>query len=146
LHELSSTVQEIQLEGLCGSYHDAVNYLDHENFNTLKNNTPRRPLVILWLGSSIGNMKREEAAGFINFFRRSVFMHGDLWITGIDGRHWSAERAWKDNLTCVQNIFNSAKLSITGDTKVSLDVVVNAEKGIGCFSVLHLTQYLLHFI
>ncbi len=95
LHDLSSVVPEMQLEGLCGSYHDAIAYLRRESLISIQTTTPRRPLVILWLGSSIGNMNREEAADFINYFRRSVFMPGDIWITGIDGRNWSSERAWK---------------------------------------------------
>lgn len=95
LKDLSSVVPEMQLEGLCGSYHDAITYLRRENLISVQNTTPRRPLVILWLGSSIGNMKREEAADFINHFRSSVFMPGDIWITGIDGRNWNNERAWK---------------------------------------------------
>ncbi len=47
LHDLSSVVPEMQLEGLCGSYHDAIAYLRRESLISIQTTTPRRPLVIL---------------------------------------------------------------------------------------------------
>ncbi|MCB9904094.1 MAG: L-histidine N(alpha)-methyltransferase [Planctomycetes bacterium] len=66
---------ELRVRAVCGDYEDGLARLGP---------TTRRRLV-LWLGSSIGNLTRPDAAAFLRRARRSL-APGDAFLIGIDLR------------------------------------------------------------
>ena len=57
--------QHVQCHGLLGTYEDGLAWL-----KTLEN--PNQPKCILWMGSSIGNLNRTEAADFLRDFSSTL--------------------------------------------------------------------------
>ncbi|CAG8490925.1 27888_t:CDS:2 [Dentiscutata erythropus] len=73
------TFSHVKLVGLCGTYEDGIDYVA-----TLSNDKQK---TIMWLGSSIGNLSREDGANFIRRFQEKAMNPGDLFLIGIDGRN-----------------------------------------------------------
>ncbi|KAF2121345.1 C-type lectin protein [Lophiotrema nucula] len=84
LPELKRTFAEIPTEGykhikcfgLYGTYDQALAWLKSPNII-------EKPKTILWLGSSLGNFKREELPPFLSGFRDAIG-EGDTMLIGID--------------------------------------------------------------
>ena len=69
--------QHVNCRGLLGTYDDGLAWLKlRENIE--------RPKCILWLGSSIGNLNRTEAAAFLQSFTPVLGPHCKM-LVGIDG-------------------------------------------------------------
>jgi L-histidine N-alpha-methyltransferase len=66
----------IEVHAIAGDYHDALRHLAQE---------AGRPKLILWLGSSIGNLDRPDAAGFLRRVRETMAGEDRL-LVGIDLR------------------------------------------------------------
>lgn len=66
----------LEVLAIAGEYHDGLRHLDAE---------AGRPKLILWLGSSIGNLDRLEAATFL-YRVRSTMARRDRMLVGIDLR------------------------------------------------------------
>jgi EasF-like predicted methyltransferase len=81
LKGLKSNYTHVKIEGLHGTYDDGIAYL--------KDLT--KPKSILWLGSSIANMDREDSAEFLQRFPMNP---GDTWVIGIDRRK-DAFKVWR---------------------------------------------------
>lgn len=84
---LTDDREGLRVRAVCGDYEDGLSRLGP---------TERRRLVI-WLGSSIGNQSRNEAAAFLSRARRSL-RSGDAFLIGIDLRKDAAtlEAAYDD--------------------------------------------------
>ncbi|ORY18361.1 C-type lectin protein [Clohesyomyces aquaticus] len=82
LKELNRTFAEIpaykyvKCFGLYGTYDNALEWLKSPGVSG-------KPKTILWLGSSLGNFKRHEAAPFLAGFREAL-QPGDTMLIGID--------------------------------------------------------------
>ncbi|KAG9303392.1 hypothetical protein G9A89_013718 [Geosiphon pyriformis] len=72
-------ISNVTLIGLLGTYEEGMKFVSKL--------TPETPKTIMWLGSSIGNFNREDAATFINNFRLRAMEVGDLFLIGIDRRN-----------------------------------------------------------
>jgi len=68
----------VKLVGLWGTYEEGMDFAANLPKDMKK--------TIVWLGSSIGNMKREEGANFIKAFQDKSMNPGDLFLIGIDRR------------------------------------------------------------
>ncbi|KAG0283315.1 hypothetical protein BGZ96_012324 [Linnemannia gamsii] len=68
----------VKTAGLWGTYDQGLAFVS--SFGT------DVPKTLLWLGSSIGNLTREEANEFIASYRKTLNV-GDNWIIGIDRRN-----------------------------------------------------------
>lgn len=81
--------QHVTFNALHGTYDDGIAWLQS---SPLVEDIPR---VILWLGSSIGNFDREDAADFVKEVCGKTLRRdrGDLFIVGVDGCK-DAERVW----------------------------------------------------
>jgi len=76
LHAVQGIFKHVRCHGLRGTYDDGLEWLKRpEHF--------RKPKCILWLGSSIGNLNRSEAAQFIGNFS-GVLTPLDSLLIGID--------------------------------------------------------------
>lgn len=71
----------VKVAGLHGTYDDGIALLKRIN----------KPKSILWLGSSIANMDREDSAAFLTRFPMNP---GDSWVIGID-RRGDAFKVWR---------------------------------------------------
>ncbi|RGB28902.1 C-type lectin protein [Rhizophagus diaphanus] len=71
--------QYIKLVGLWGTYDDGIVYT--ANFPEDSHKT------ILWMGSSIGNYNRDEAANFVKTIQDKAMNPGDLLLVGVDRRN-----------------------------------------------------------
>ncbi|KAJ3219054.1 hypothetical protein HK099_004837, partial [Clydaea vesicula] len=80
LEELAKEFPTIKFVGLCGLYEKGLEYIS----KLPKANSPK---IILWLGSSIGNMTRPEAVEFFKFVDKTALVPGDLFFVGIDRRN-----------------------------------------------------------
>ncbi|CAG8500498.1 10376_t:CDS:2 [Cetraspora pellucida] len=84
-HELNKslsslgTFSNVKLVGLCGTYEDGMDFVA-----TLPKDKQK---TIMWLGSSIGNLNREDGASFIHRFQEKSMNPGDLFLIGIDRRN-----------------------------------------------------------
>jgi EasF-like predicted methyltransferase len=78
LEPLQKRYPTIQFVGLWGTYHDSLAFVQKNVLNTRK--------MFLWLGSSIGNLTREEAREFLKTFSAGM-NDGDLFLCGIDRRN-----------------------------------------------------------
>lgn len=76
-----NTYKHVTFYGLHGTYDDGKAWLQ------TCPEMAKKPRVILWLGSSIGNFDRKDAAEFVADFTRGVLRAGkdDMWIVGMDG-------------------------------------------------------------
>lgn len=71
------TYKHVRCYGLHGTYDDGLEWLKRpENAG--------KPKCILWLGSSIGNLKRKDAATFLRGFE-DILCWGDSMLIGVDG-------------------------------------------------------------
>ncbi|KAI6034926.1 histidine-specific methyltransferase [Pisolithus orientalis] len=77
LAELKGRYTHVSLAGLWGTYDDGCTWLKQ---------VKDRPRIILWLGSSVGNMTRKEAGQFIRTFG-DVLAPRDRFIVAIDSRY-----------------------------------------------------------
>ncbi|CAG8439576.1 10904_t:CDS:2 [Scutellospora calospora] len=73
------TFSNIKLVGLCGTYEDGIDFV-----KTLPKDKQK---TIMWLGSSIGNLNRKDAASFIHRFQENAMNPGDMFLIGIDRRN-----------------------------------------------------------
>lgn len=77
--ESLDTYSNLKVVGLLGTYDDAIQYMQSIEM-------PAIPKVILWIGSSIGNMTAKEAESFVHTIQDVAMVSGDqLWI-GMDCR------------------------------------------------------------
>lgn len=81
LEGLCSKYRYVKVAGLLGTYNDGIEYLKHIT----------QPKSILWLGSSVANMDREDSAAFLRHFPMNP---GDTWVIGIDRRK-DAFKIWR---------------------------------------------------
>ncbi|KAF9956983.1 hypothetical protein BGZ72_002306 [Mortierella alpina] len=72
----------VKTAGLWGTYDEGLAFVS--SFG------PEVPKTLLWLGSSIGNLNREEAEDFIASYRKTLNV-GDNWLIGIDRRNDAQE-------------------------------------------------------
>ncbi|PKY32074.1 hypothetical protein RhiirB3_343325 [Rhizophagus irregularis] len=70
--------QYVKLVGLWGVYEDGIDYASNLPGDSHK--------TILWMGSSIGNFNRDEAANFVKTIQDKAMNPGDLFLIGIDRR------------------------------------------------------------
>lgn len=82
LEEMSREFPTISFCGLLGTYDEGLNYLAGQ-----AGELGDAPRCVLWLGSSIGNMKRKEAAQFFVDVADKVLRVGDFILCGIDSRN-----------------------------------------------------------
>ncbi|KAJ3037093.1 hypothetical protein HK097_003606 [Rhizophlyctis rosea] len=80
LKPLTESFPQISFTGLLGTYDDAL----HHIAATIPKSARK---TYLWLGSSIGNLTREEAASFLRNVNEKAMEEGDLFICGIDRRN-----------------------------------------------------------
>ena len=77
LEAVQGLYQHVHCHGLFGTYDDGLVWLQ-------KPENLRRSKCILWMGSSIGNLNRTEAASFLRSF--NLILHdSDTMLIGIDG-------------------------------------------------------------
>lgn len=74
------TFDNVKLVGLLGTYDDGIEWLSTK----FDKQTPK---TIMWLGSSVGNLNREEAADFIGRIRKECMVPGDNFLIGVDQRN-----------------------------------------------------------
>ncbi|KIM54499.1 hypothetical protein SCLCIDRAFT_136683 [Scleroderma citrinum Foug A] len=117
LNELRGRYTHVGLAGLWGTYDDGCIWL--KQFNDC-------PRVILWLGSSVGNMTRKEAGQFIRGFGE-VLSPQDRFIIAIDTRSHSPETvrtAYNDRagitrrfamnaLSSINDLFNAKVIDVS---------------------------------
>ena len=86
LQGLTSKYKYVKVAGLLGTYDDGIAFLKR---------TPMQK-SILWLGSSLANMDREDSAAFLQRFPMNP---GDTWVIGIDRRKdpFKIWRAYNDS-------------------------------------------------
>ncbi|EGO05245.1 hypothetical protein SERLA73DRAFT_174291 [Serpula lacrymans var. lacrymans S7.3] len=90
LGQLNGKYTHVKLGGLWGTYDDGRRWLSE--------NTSDSPRTILWLGSSIGNVKRDDAGDFIRSFG-DVLSSKDRFVVAIDSRYHEVDticRAYND--------------------------------------------------
>lgn len=73
----TDTFKHVHCHGLLGTYDDGLEWLKTQD-------NASRSKCIMWLGSSIGNFSRDEAAMFLRRFT-STLSPRDMLIVGIDG-------------------------------------------------------------
>ncbi|MCP4349445.1 MAG: L-histidine N(alpha)-methyltransferase [Desulfobacterales bacterium] len=66
----------LDIAGAAATYHDGL--------NILKENMGSSPKLILWLGSTIGDLCRKEAVDFLKTVRTTVMTDQDAMLVGID--------------------------------------------------------------
>jgi len=81
LQGLNSKYLYVKVAGLLGTYDDGIELLKRLTV----------PKTILWLGSSVANMDREDSAAFLQRFPMNP---GDSWVIGIDRRK-DAFKVWR---------------------------------------------------
>lgn len=81
LQGLTSKYTYVKVAGLHGTYDDGIELLKRID----------SPKSILWLGSSIANMDREDSSAFLKKFPMNP---GDTWVIGIDRRK-DAFKIWR---------------------------------------------------
>ncbi|GBB86227.1 hypothetical protein RclHR1_12660007 [Rhizophagus clarus] len=69
----------VKLVGLWGTYEDGIDFA--ANFPRDAHKT------ILWMGSSVGNLMRDEAKNFVKTIQDKIMNPGDLFLIGIDRRN-----------------------------------------------------------
>ncbi|TPX50113.1 hypothetical protein SeLEV6574_g01073 [Synchytrium endobioticum] len=96
--DINAAFPEIRVIGLWGTYNDSLSWV--------KTNIPKGiTKYILWLGSSIGNMTREDATAFFTAVREQALDVGDQFVVGIDKRNDAEriERAYNDSFGVTKN-------------------------------------------
>lgn len=88
LSQIPNTVgKNITCVGLHGTYDDGLKWL---STNPL---LKEKKKCILWLGSSIGNLDRENATSFLKKIADTAFNVGDMMLVGVDGCK-TADKVW----------------------------------------------------
>eukprot|EP00842_Homolaphlyctis_polyrhiza_P006612 jgi/Hompol1/6952/HPOL_005156-RA len=92
LAPLAAAFPTIDFVGLWGTYDDSLLWLK----NTLPAGTPK---LFLWLGSSIGNLTRTQAAQFLQNICANTMDSADVFLCGIDRRndYEPLSRAYNDS-------------------------------------------------
>ncbi|KAF8977438.1 hypothetical protein BGZ46_007391 [Entomortierella lignicola] len=72
----------VKTAGLWGTYDQGLDFVSSFGADV--------PKTLLWLGSSIGNLTRQEAKDFISSYRKTLNV-GDNWIIGVDRRNDAQE-------------------------------------------------------
>ena len=82
--------KHVRLHGLLGTYDDGLHWLKKEGNRSA-------PFVVMTMGSSIGNVTRQEAAKFLRSYAEAL-RPGDLVVVGLDGCQSSEKiyRAYND--------------------------------------------------
>lgn len=80
LAPLAQAFPSIHFVGLLGTYDDSLLWAQ----SNIRTDLPK---LFFWLGSSIGNMIRSEAATFLKSVQEIAMNHRDLFICGIDRRN-----------------------------------------------------------
>ncbi|KAJ3037628.1 hypothetical protein HDV00_001432 [Rhizophlyctis rosea] len=80
LQPLTEAFPDIHFTGLLGTYDDALAWAASNLPSTMRK-------TYLWLGSSIGNLNRVEAAKFLRNVNDHAMQTGDLFLCGIDRRN-----------------------------------------------------------
>ncbi len=78
LASLGTEYQYIKLVGLMGTYEQGMQWLQHQY------EKKRTQKLVLWLGSSIGNVTHSESIDFLGRLRRTCLQSGDLCLIGFD--------------------------------------------------------------
>ncbi|KAI8912516.1 hypothetical protein EDD86DRAFT_201589 [Gorgonomyces haynaldii] len=71
---------DIDFYGLWGTYNDSLSWIAANVPSSVRK-------MYLWLGSSIGNLTREEAHEFLGNVKKEAMQKGDLFLCGIDRRN-----------------------------------------------------------
>ncbi|KAJ3109264.1 hypothetical protein HDU97_007758 [Phlyctochytrium planicorne] len=87
---LAANFPTIDFVGLLGTYDDSLAYISR-NVPTHNANGKRITRTILWLGSSIGNLTRTEAAEFLRKIGEDAMSVGDTFLCGVDRRNTPAD-------------------------------------------------------
>ncbi len=103
----------LEVSALCCTYNEALGYLQDDD-----GAPDGATKLILWLGSSIGNLDRDEAANFLRGVRRSMG-RADRMLVGIDLR--------KDRAT-LEAAYDDAQ-GVTARFNVNLLARINRELG-----------------
>ncbi|KAI8855214.1 histidine-specific methyltransferase [Chytridium lagenaria] len=90
LKPLAANFPTIRFVGLLGTYEDSLAYISR-NVPTHNGDGKRVTRTILWLGSSIGNLTRDEAAEFLGKIAEQVMSVGDTFLCGVDRRNAPAD-------------------------------------------------------
>ena len=77
LNAVQGVYRHVKCYGLLGTYDDGLAWLKSPEIF-------QKPKAILWMGSSIGNLKRPQAADFLRGFT-DILKDGDTMILGVDG-------------------------------------------------------------
>ncbi|KAK9377625.1 histidine-specific methyltransferase [Lipomyces chichibuensis] len=88
INGLDSGLKYVSVIGLHGTYDDGRKWLARARSKS------SGPLVVLWLGSSIGNLSRDDAASFLSQFVKESLVAGDMFVIGIDRRN-DPDIVWK---------------------------------------------------
>ncbi|KAJ3379144.1 hypothetical protein HDU92_006888, partial [Lobulomyces angularis] len=80
LESLAKEFPTIKFVGLVGLYEKGLEYI-------AKLPQTSSPKILLWMGSSIGNMTRPQAVDFFKFVHQTALVAGDLFFVGQDGRN-----------------------------------------------------------
>ncbi|KAI8896884.1 histidine-specific methyltransferase [Globomyces pollinis-pini] len=80
LKPLADSYPAVKFVGLWGTYHDSLHWIQ----SNIPSSTRKR---FLWLGSSIGNLSRQEAVDFFKMVKDTALNAGDLFWCGIDRRN-----------------------------------------------------------
>ncbi|KAJ3053637.1 hypothetical protein HK102_011674, partial [Quaeritorhiza haematococci] len=80
LDAMAQCFPTIKFVGLLGTYEDSLQYIHSHIPKGVRK-------MLLWLGSSIGNFTREEAATFMRSVADVAMEAGDLFLCGIDRRN-----------------------------------------------------------
>ncbi|KAK9235296.1 hypothetical protein V1525DRAFT_410427 [Lipomyces kononenkoae] len=88
INGLDHGLRYVSVVGLHGTYDDGRKWLARARSKS------SGPLVVLWLGSSIGNLSRVEAASFLAQFVKESLIPGDMFVIGIDRRN-DPDIVWK---------------------------------------------------
>lgn len=74
--ELLGSYDGLEIRAIAGEYAEGLRHLRQET---------ERPKLVVWLGSTVGNLRREEAAAFLKGVRQSIGP-ADRMLVGIDLR------------------------------------------------------------
>ncbi|TPX36358.1 hypothetical protein SmJEL517_g01524 [Synchytrium microbalum] len=91
--DINAAFPSVKTLGLWGTYNDSLKWVN--------DNIPKGVAkIMLWLGSSIGNMTRPEASDFFSAVRNTALDVGDTFVVGIDRRNDAKkiELAYNDSL------------------------------------------------
>jgi dimethylhistidine N-methyltransferase len=118
--KMNATLPQVEVEAVRGDYFEALSKLD---------NTLNMPKFLLFMGSNIGNIRKEDAPGFIK--RLSDYLNkGDFLLLGVD---------LKKNPKLINLAYNDPK-GVTKRFNLNLLERINRELGAN-FSIQHFDHY-----